>query len=127
MARVLVVDDDPDILALVTTQLRQAGHRVNGVGSASEALELISAKGAPDVAVLDVDMPEMNGMELLQAIRSQHEPAMAAVFLSAKVRPEDIDAGKALGATYLTKPYVKSALLNAIEKALPAGPEGGAW
>ncbi len=127
MARVLVVDDDPDVLNLVTTQLRQAGHQVNGVASASEALELIGDRGLPDVAVFDVDMPEMNGLELLKTVRDRHSGSMGAVFLSAKVRPEDIDAGRALGATYLTKPYVKSALLNAITKAVPAAPEGGAW
>ncbi|HVE91984.1 MAG TPA: response regulator, partial [Actinomycetota bacterium] len=104
MAKVLVVDDDPDVLNLVTTQLRQAGHQVNGVGSPSEALDLIGSRGAPDVAVLDINMPEMNGLELLKAIRERHEPNLPAVFLSAKVTPEDIAAGKAMGATYLTKP-----------------------
>jgi CheY-like chemotaxis protein len=117
MARVLVVDDDADLLTLVGLQLRQHGHRVLTASSGAEALGLVADKGAPDVAVLDVAMPEMNGLELLRRLRAQ--PSMSrlpAIFLSARVAPEDIAAGRALDAIYLTKPYVMRALLAAIDK-----------
>ena len=119
MARVLVVDDDPDLLTLVEMQLRHHGHRVVTAASGPEALALVEAKGAPDVAVLDIAMPGMNGLALLTELRARDGLAdLPAIFLSARVGPEDIKAGTSLGAVYLTKPYVMSSLLGALETAL---------
>ena len=119
MAKVLVVDDDENMRSLVEQRLQQAGHRVLGAGSADEALQLVAERGMPDVVVLDVLMPGLSGLELLG--RLKNDPAGAqlpAIFLSARVQESDIAAGRALGATYLTKPVVISALLTAIEAAL---------
>lgn len=119
MARVLVVEDDQDIRALLERRLVTAGHRVLGAASAEEALSLLDEKGAPEVVVSDVSMPGMSGLELLDHMRS--DPALAgiaAVLLSGRVLPADIAAGQALDAVYLTKPVVLSALLSAIERAL---------
>jgi CheY-like chemotaxis protein len=124
MARVLVVDDDPDLLTLVEMQLRHHGHLVVTATGGPDALDVVAAQGPPDVAVLDVAMPGMNGLDLLRELRAREETRqLPAIFLSARVGPEDIAAGTALGATYLTKPYVMSVLLAAIEEALsqPAG------
>ena len=119
MARVLVVDDDPDILGLVQARVRQHGHQAVGAASAEEALELVAQRGSPDVAVLDVNMPGMNGFDLLQALRSKDGMEdLPVIFLSAGVQPEEIEAGRTLGATYLTKPFIASALLNAIDRAV---------
>ena len=120
MARVLVVDDNEDILNLVQARLKKGGHQVVGAASAGDALTVIQSKGAPEVMVLDVDMPGMSGLELLKELRQREGfENLPAIFLSAKVQPEDIRAGQDLGATYLTKPFVASALLKAVEKALP--------
>ena len=119
MPKVLVVDDDPDLLTLVEMQLRHHGHQVMTASSGPDALELVETQGTPDVAVLDVAMPGMNGLDLLKALRER--PAtqeMPAIFLSARVGPDDIKAGTSLGASYLTKPYVMSALLAAIQGAI---------
>lgn len=127
MARVLVVDDDPDLLTLVGLQLRQHGHRVLTAASGPEALALVAEKGAPEVAVLDVAMPEMNGLELLTRMRELEGMAdLPAIFLSARVGPEDIAAGRALGAIYLTKPYVMRALLAAIDRQV-VGAAASGW
>jgi CheY-like chemotaxis protein len=100
MARVVVVNDDPDILNLVQTRLRQRGHKVVAVASGSDALQALAERGAPDVAVLDVSMPEMTGLELLQELRRREGlQDLPAVFLSARVLPDDIEAGRRLGAT----------------------------
>lgn len=121
MAKVLVVDDDPGVRLLVGRSLQKAGYRVRDAPSAGEALEWIEEKGAPDVMVLDVSMPDTDGFELLSKIRAQvDQPELPAVFLSARVQSEDITAGRELGAIYLTKPFVASALLNAIERLLTA-------
>lgn len=124
MARVLVVEDDPDIRQLVELRLRGLGHRVVSAPSGAEALAVIADRGAPEVIVLDVAMPGMTGLDVLRTLRA--DPAhstLPAVFLSARVRPEDIAAGERLGATYLTKPFVVSALAAAIDKALAADAE----
>lgn len=121
MAKVLVVDDDADLLALVGRRLRHAGHRVVEVGCGVDAEAVVRDKGVPDVLVLDVNMPDLNGLELLGRVRNQTGQAdLPAVFLSGRVAAEDIAAGQALGAVYLTKPFVNSALLRAVEAVLSA-------
>ena len=123
MTRILVVDDDPDLLTLVEMQLRHHGHKVMTASSGPDALNLVEESGAPDVAVLDVAMPGMNGLDLLKALREREATKdLPAIFLSARVGPDDIKAGTSLGANYLTKPYVMSALLAAIESALLSAP-----
>jgi DNA-binding response OmpR family regulator len=119
MAKVLVVDDDADLLALVVRRLRHAGHRVQEAQCGVDAETVIRDKGVPDVLVLDVNMPDLNGLQLLSLVRQQTGQAdLPAVFLSGRVEPDDITAGQALGAIYLTKPFVNSALLAAVESVV---------
>ena len=129
MAKILVVDDDVDIRTLVETRLRRLGHRVVCAGSGEEALAVLADKGAPDVLVLDVLMPGISGLELLTSIRQDADLAdVPAVFLSGRVLETDIEAGRALGATYLTKPVVLSALAATVDKVLAAETVGaGTW
>ena len=125
MARILVVDDDADIRALVSRRVRAQGHAVIEVGSAVEALTAVEERGAPDVAVLDISMPGMDGLELLETLRAQEGLAdLPAIFLSARVQEADVERGRSLGATYLTKPFIASALLKAIEESLRPSEEG---
>jgi CheY-like chemotaxis protein len=117
MSRIMVVEDDEGILMLVQAQLRRNGHQVIGAMSAQEALDSVMEKGTPDVVVLDVGLPDMDGLELLNILRERLEtPELACIFLTGHVEEEDVEAGRALGATYLTKPFVASALLGAIER-----------
>lgn len=127
MAKVLVVEDDPDIRMLLEVRLRQNGHLVLSACSGEEALTVLAERAAPDIAVLDVMMPGMNGLELLRLLHASPEYAnLPAVFLSGRVDADDIAAGTALGGTYLTKPIVLAALNSAIEKALEPA-ETGTW
>ncbi|MDQ3216968.1 MAG: response regulator [Actinomycetota bacterium] len=120
MARIMVVDDDEGILMLVQAQLRRNGHQVIAAVSAQEALNSVTEKGAPDVVVLDVGLPDMDGLNLLQSLRDRLElPDLAGIFLTGHIEEENVEAGRALGATYLTKPFVASALLAAIERCVP--------
>jgi CheY-like chemotaxis protein len=128
VAKVLVVEDDQDIRALVQMRLRAAGHLVVAAESAEDALELIEVRGAPEVLVSDVSLPGLSGLDLVRELRSR--PACAAlptVLLSGRVQPADIAAGEALGATYLTKPVIISALCVAIDRALAASTAAGSW
>lgn len=128
MARVLVVDDDPPILNLVGALLRKRGHQVIAVASPHEALELLDADGRalPDVLVTDVAMPGLSGLELVNAVRQREGLVdLPVIFLSARVDPLDVESGRALGAVYLTKPFIANALFGAIDRVLE--PVGGTW
>lgn len=119
MSKLLVVDDDPDILALVEIRLQRAGHRVVSASSGSEALDVVENRGMPDLVVLDVSMPGMSGLDLLGALRDRDGgQELPAVFLSARVQPADIERGRAMNATYLTKPFIATALLEAVKEKL---------
>jgi DNA-binding response OmpR family regulator len=121
MARILVVDDDRDLRSLVDFRLRKAGHEVLTAGDAAHALAIVMTRGAPDLAILDVVMPGMSGLDLLVALRKRDGLArLPAIFLSARILPADIAAGRRLGATYLTKPFVAPALIAAVTAALDA-------
>ena len=119
MARLLVVEDDEGLRMLLEAHMVKAGHNVLGTGSGEDALQLLADRDPPDVAVLDVMMPGMSGLELLSRLRN--DPAYAAtpvIFLSGRVEPEDIAAGREMGATYLTKPVILTALVAAVDRAL---------
>ena len=119
MAHILVVDDDPDIRGLVEFRLRKAGHDVLAASDGAGALAAVADRGRPDLAVLDVAMPGMSGLELLVALRKRADlRQLPAIFLSARILPSDIAAGRALGASYLAKPFVAPALMAAVTTAL---------
>ena len=117
MSRILVVDDDANLRDLVAIRLQKEGHRVLTAGSAGEALALVGERGAPDVVVLDVAMPGMSGFELLPALRNlDGMERLPAVFLSGRVEQRHIDAGRRMGAAYLTKPFSANALTKTVGK-----------
>jgi DNA-binding response OmpR family regulator len=81
--------------------------------------------GPPQVAVLDVAMPFMDGLELLQQLRAvTGMQELPAIFLSARVDRETVEAAHRLGAAYLAKPFMEEILYAAIEAALASGYQG---
>jgi len=125
MAQLLVVEDDADILHLIWTQMRARGHEVLGASSGPEALAAVELWGPPQVAVLDVAMPSMDGLELLGRLRgATGMPELPAIFLSARVDPATVEAAHRLGAAFLAKPFMEEILYAAIEAALTKGYEG---
>ena len=119
MGRVLVVDDDETIRMLLQAHLKHAGHRVLVSGSANEAMAAVRDHGSPDVVVLDLGLPDIHGFELAQKLRAATGiDELPIIFLTADVDATQIERGRDLGAVYLTKPYVRNALVNAIEKAI---------
>jgi len=103
---VLVADDDEDILALVTFRLSREGYRIitarDGEGALRAALE-----EAPDLAVLDVMMPKLTGLEVTERIRAAEDGRrMPIVLLTARVQEADLARGLASGADeYVRKPF----------------------
>ena len=110
-----IVDDDPEVLTIVTRMLEEAGHRVEASPSSLAALKQIPLS-RPDCVITDLMMPEMDGFELVRKLRERHELAdVKIVVLSAKGYDFDRRRAKELGADgYLTKPFQREALLEAI-------------
>jgi CheY-like chemotaxis protein len=112
---VLVVDDNEDNLQLVRHILLARGFTVRTAPNGRSALESVDAE-RPDVILLDVMMPEMDGMEVLDRIKAQPENASIPVILvTAKTQDDDVLAGYRSGADYyITKPFTGRQLLKAI-------------
>ena len=122
--KILIVDDDADLLALVAFALTQAGYVVVKAGDVAEALRVFDAE-SPDLAILDINLPSGNGFDVCRAIRRQSQiPVMMLT-----VRSEEGDLVKALdlGADdYLTKPFSPRTLLARVKALLRrAGIETG--
>jgi two-component system phosphate regulon response regulator PhoB len=105
-ARVLVVDDEPDLLELVRLSLIEAGFAVDTAGSGQEALEKLQ-RTAPDLVVLDLMLPDMSGTEVCRWLRGRPEFAdLLVLMLTAKSEEVDRVVGFELGADdYVTKPF----------------------
>src|SRR5438045_3680567 len=107
--KVLAVDDDPELLPLVGFALRQGGYAVVEAGSGEEALQAFAAE-APDLVVLDVNLPGIDGFEVCRRLRQ--ESAVPILMLTVRGEEEDLVRGLDLGADdYLTKPFSPRTLL----------------
>jgi two-component system phosphate regulon response regulator PhoB len=104
--RILVVDDEPDITALVAYHLAKAGYRVSTASSGAEALRAASEE-RPDVVVLDLMLPGVSGYDVLTELRSREETRdVGVILLTARREETDRIRGLSLGADdYLTKPF----------------------
>jgi len=117
--RILVVDDDKDILVLVSSILEPAGYQVATVSESANAYEII-IKFAPDLIILDILMPSLDGEALLKLLKeSELTRHISIMFLSAVSGPERISQILSRGAEdYLTKPIHPEILLAKVEKNL---------
>jgi DNA-binding NtrC family response regulator len=117
MARVLLIDDERTILEILAAFLSEHGHVVGTAASGEEGLEVASDQ-QPDVVVLDVCLPGMSGIETFTALR-QRLPGAAGIFMTAHgtIRSA-VDAMRAGGDDYLTKPFDNDELLIAIDRVM---------
>src|SRR6267378_2726004 len=115
-ARVLVVDDEPAILRAVQTNLSGHGFRVDAASTGQEALDA-TARVRPDLVLLDLGLPDMDGLDVIRSIRERGSTPI--VVLSARGAEHDKVAALDLGADdYLTKPFGMEELLARIRVAL---------
>jgi DNA-binding response OmpR family regulator len=126
MATILVVDDEPDIRSLVQLNLELDGHRVITAANGAEALELI-ADEIPDLMLLDVMMPEVDGWTVLETIKATADldvNRIPVLMLTANDAADARVRGGIEGAIrYLTKPFQPAALREEINNALAGAPE----
>lgn len=120
MGRVLVVDDEPDVLLLCRLNLQQRGHELLEATDGSTALEL-AVEQHPDVVVLDLMMPGMNGYEVLETLqRDERTSDIPVLVLTAKSLRADRERSRRLGASgFLTKPFLPSELCDMVESLVP--------
>jgi DNA-binding response OmpR family regulator len=119
MKRVLVVDDDPLLVRLVRSALTAEGLEVAGAANGAEALLAVEAQH-PDLVVLDVAMPVLDGFETLRALRAKPATAsLPVIMLTARRSDADVTKGWATGADlYITKPFEVQELVLAVKRLL---------
>ncbi|MEJ1129102.1 sigma 54-interacting transcriptional regulator [Variovorax sp. CCNWLW225] len=119
-ARLLVVDDDPDMLRLLSMRLSSVGYQVTAVSSAETALTQLEIEH-PQLVLSDVRLPGRDGLQLFDEIRKRH-PSLPVILLTAHGTIPDAVEATARGVfTYLTKPYDGRELLDKIAQALALG------
>jgi DNA-binding response OmpR family regulator len=121
--RVLLVDDDAVIVRLLEVNFRLEGYAIETATRGEEALEK-AGSNRPDLIVLDVMMPGIDGWEVCRRLRE--DPTLAdvpVIFLSARAQEDDRERGRALGVVdYLTKPFDPTALLETVRVHLGGAP-----
>lgn len=117
--RILIADDEPNIVAALEFLLQQNGYEVSIARNGDEALKLIE-QDKPDLVLLDVMMPLRSGYDVCQSVRAREDwRHIKIVMLSAKGREVEVNKGLSLGADlYITKPFSTSELVAGIHALL---------
>jgi len=120
VSTILVVDDEPDILGLLEFKLKREGYIVLTATDGLRGLA-VAQTHLPDVIVLDIMMPKMDGFEVLDHLkRGENTAHIPVIMLTAKAQSADIARGAISGADlYLTKPFDPDDLMAAIRRVLP--------
>ncbi|MCX8480757.1 MAG: response regulator [Sediminibacterium sp.] len=118
-AKILVVDDDPYILLSLEFLMKKAGYDVLIARNGNETIEILK-NNIPDIVLLDIMMPDIDGYEICKMIKSTPNLKNAkVVFLSAKTKQSDIQKGYNVGADlFITKPFSTRNLKQEVEKLL---------
>lgn len=117
--RILIVEDEESLLKLESILLTSKGYQVQGVTNGQAALEAIEAD-PPDLVLLDIMLPEIDGFEVCQRIKqneaTKHIPV---IMLTAKKSREDMSRGEKVGADwYITKPFKSAMVIETIQRFL---------
>lgn len=123
--KILVVDDEPHIVRLVQVNLEKAGYTVSTASNGREALDVVE-EVQPDLVVLDVMMPEMDGLEALKRLKENPVTSeIPVILLTAKAQDADVFEGWKSGADlYLTKPFNPGELLLFVQRIFKSKDEG---
>lgn len=120
--KILIADDEPNIVAAIEFLLQQSGYEVHTAQNGKEALRLVET-WLPDLVLLDVMMPLASGYEVCQRIRERADwQHIKVVMLSARGRDAEVNKGLAMGADiYVTKPFSTRELMARIKALLEEG------
>jgi DNA-binding response OmpR family regulator len=114
MDKILIVDDEPNILLSLEFLFKKEGYKVFIARDGEEAMGIIEEK-IPELVILDIMMPKVDGYEVCKHIKAVYKH-IKVVFLTAKTKQSDIEKGEALGADlYLTKPFSNKDLVSQIK------------
>jgi len=124
---VLVVEDDPDLLTMITRVLEKEKYQVLTANNGEAGLALAVGKPKPNLIISDIMMPDMDGLEMVRRIKDDPSTKPTpVVFLTAKQTPKDVIAGIQAGARYyLTKPFRMHELVDKVRAILPPHPDDG--
>jgi CheY-like chemotaxis protein len=116
--KILIVDDEPDIVRLLAARLRVNGYETVTAFNGSDGVE-VALKEHPDLILLDILMPVMNGYQTLEKIKANESTKdIPVIMVSAKAQAEDKDMAKAKGAfDFVPKPFEPKGLLKTIKSA----------
>jgi len=119
MTAILIADDDPDIRDLVVFKLEQAGFAVTAVDDGVAALSA-ARDDPPDLAVLDIMMPGMSGIDVCRQLRADQRTAgLPVILLTARAQEGDVEVGFGAGADdYVVKPFSPRELVSRVEAVL---------
>ena len=117
--RILIVEDDQEFVKLARRWLEREGHGVSAVGSGPAALEALGADPLPDLVLLDVMLPRIDGFAILRRLRAEPRTQRLPVLVMSAYfdRPEDVARAKSLGADdYLVKPVMEHQFLGRVAR-----------
>jgi DNA-binding response OmpR family regulator len=119
MRKILIAEDERDILDLIMFTLQFGGYDVVPTSNGADALEMVH-KEHPDLILLDVRMPRMSGYEVCERIKAEDDTRkIPVVFLSAKGQEAEVTAGYEMGAVdYILKPFAPDELLERLDNIL---------
>jgi DNA-binding response OmpR family regulator len=120
MSRILVVEDDADMASLAIRWLERAGHAVQRVGDGPAGLTALEADPLPDLVLLDVMLPKMDGFEVLKRVRAgARTKRLPVIMVTSFSRDKDAARGRELGANdYIVKPLMELDFLKRVEHIL---------
>lgn len=121
MSKVLIVDDEPNILLSLEFLMKKQGYTVFIARDGEEALGIIQQE-VPEIVVLDIMMPQVDGYEVCSFVKNNDTfKHIKVMFLTAKTKHEDIEKGQELGAdAYMTKPFSTRNLMKKVKEMLVA-------
>lgn len=124
MPKVLVLEDQPSVVAIVRYHLENAGYSGVFAGDVEEAWRHLVTEG-PDAAVVDIKLPGSDGWSFLERVRADGRfHKLPVVVLTGLLEPEIADRAESMGAEYLSKPFAASALLDKIQALVKGGSNG---
>jgi DNA-binding response OmpR family regulator len=117
--KILIIEDVPEMLHLVTVYLENAGFECTGCDTAEGAIEKLNAKYMPELVILDLNLPGMSGLDFLKQFRENYKATIPVIIVSARDADEDIIKGLDLGADeFVTKPFSPKVLVARVKSKL---------